>query len=203
MRIVIPVKPFVEAKQRLAPAMGAAARARLASDLFRHVFGVAVEFAGAASLMVVSRSSEILQYAKANGAGGLSEGPDPDLNAALERAAAHARAEGVASLLVVASDLPLLRVHDLALLAENHCAIAPDIRGRGTNALLWPLEPATVFDFGEDSFARHCAAARHCGWEPAVVVSPGLGHDIDIPDDLIGRLRPVARPRSERSDGEA
>lgn len=203
MRIVIPAKPFAEAKQRLAPAMGAAARARLASDLFRHVFGVAVEFAGAASLTVVSRSSEILHYAKANGASGLSEGPDPGLNAALERAAAHARADGVASLLVVASDLPLLRAHHLAMLAETDCAVAPDVRGQGTNALLWPLKPVAPFHFGEDSFARHCAAARHCGWEPCVVVSPGLGHDIDIPDDLIGRFRREARQGSWEYGGEA
>ncbi|MGH6888946.1 MAG: 2-phospho-L-lactate guanylyltransferase [Rhizomicrobium sp.] len=189
MRIVIPVKPFAEAKRRLASAMDATARARLAHDMFRHVFAAAVEFAGPRSLMIVSRSAEILQFAIANGATGLPEVSEPDLNAALAQSAAHARAHGVGRLIVVASDLPLLHAQDLAILAEYGCAIAPDRHGRGTNALSWPLTRGPGFHFGENSFVRHCAAARRCGLEPHTVVLPGLGHDIDIPDDLIDRLR--------------
>jgi 2-phospho-L-lactate guanylyltransferase len=190
VRIVIPVKPFAEAKQRLASAMNEAARAKLAKDLFQHVFAVAVAFAGPRSLVVVSRSAEIRQFAAASGATGLPEGAEPDLNAALGHAATHARAEGVARLLVVASDLPLLRAQELAMLAAKDCSIAPDRHGRGTNALLWPLAPNPGFHFGENSFARHCAAARYSGLDPQIVVAPGLGHDVDVPEDLVPPFMP-------------
>lgn len=200
MRIVIPVKPFGEAKRRLATAMDAATRANLARDLFGHVFAEAAQFAGPGSVVVVSRSPEILQFAEMHGAAALPEGPEPELNAALECAAARARAEGVARLLVIASDLPLLGRDDLAMLADDRCAVAPDTHGTGTNALLWPLTPDAGFHFGENSFARHCAAARRCRWEPRIVISAGLAHDIDVPDDLIGRFRPKAKARNPAAE---
>lgn len=185
MRLVIPVKPFTEAKRRLEPAMDAAARARLATDLFRHVFAVASEFSGSHAVIVVSRSPEILHYAQAHGATGLPESGEPNLNAAVGEAAAYARATNELKLLVVASDLPLLCATDLAMLAGQTWAIAPDRRGCGTNALLWPAAPRPGFHFGEDSFARHCAEAKTCGFIPHIVSRRGLGHDVDLPEDLI------------------
>ena len=38
--------------------------------------------------------------------------------------------------------------------------------------------------FGEPSFDNHLAAARERGLTPAVLVLPGLGVDIDSPEDL-------------------
>ncbi|HEY3779383.1 MAG TPA: 2-phospho-L-lactate guanylyltransferase [Rhizomicrobium sp.] len=184
--MLIPVKPFSEAKSRLAPAMSAAARARLAERLFRHVFAAAADFVRPGSVIVLSRSSDILEFARVQRATGLPEHGKPELNAALAQAAAHACAEGVSKILVIASDLPLLRAADLALFAELPCAIAPDRHGRGTNALLWPTAPRPGFHFGDGSFARHLAEARTCGLDPHIVRSPGLAHDVDLPDDLVG-----------------
>lgn len=183
MRIAIPVKSFSEAKQRLAPALDTTARATLARDLFRHVFSVALEFAGPERVFVISRSAEILELASTGGATALAEAGS-GLNPALVQAQAHAREAGAARLLVLASDLPLLGVADLVELSQHACAIAPDRHGRGTNALLWPTHPAPGFHFGEDSFGKHRAAAEQCGFNPAIVDRPGLGHDVDYPADL-------------------
>ena len=87
-------------------------------------------------------------------------------------------------LLVLASDLPLLNEDDLAAVTMEDCAIAPDRRGTGTNALLWPTRPLPGFFFGENSFERHDASARAAGLEPKIVRRPGLAHDVDLPDDL-------------------
>jgi 2-phospho-L-lactate guanylyltransferase len=185
LRVIIPVKPFAEAKQRLSPALDPGARAKLAEDLFRHVFEMTANFAGPACLVVVSRAQEILDFAAMRGTTALPE-CEPDLNAALRQAADHVLAQGASKLMVVASDLPLLCPGDLAAMAEHDCAIAPDRRRRGTNALLWPAAPRPPFRFGVDSFSRHRAEARGNGLDPCIVSRTGLAHDVDLPGDLIG-----------------
>lgn len=62
--------------------------------------------------------------------------------------------------------------------------IAPDRRGKGTNALL--LSPANLieYDFGGDSFDRHCNRARKAGARLEIVNLPSLGLDLDLPEDL-------------------
>lgn len=174
---------------RLSPAMDAEARARLARQLFLHVFATIRSCAGTRDVIVVSRAQEILALAATDGAVALEETSPPDLNAALEQAARFARDAGATRILVVASDLPLLRGADVEAMTRNNCAIAPDRHKRGTNALLWPANPLLGFSFGEDSFARHAAAARAAGFDPRIVSRPGLAHDVDLPEDLAGLSR--------------
>ena len=133
--IIIPVKPFAEAKQRLASILNPLQRAQLAERMFRHVFGVAVSGFGAANVLVVSRSHDVLAITRSEGGHAVPESDPPDLNSALSQAV---RAAGVSRVLVVASDLPLLDGDDLTEMTRNECAIAPDRHERGTNALLWP-----------------------------------------------------------------
>jgi 2-phospho-L-lactate guanylyltransferase (CobY/MobA/RfbA family) len=42
--------------------------------------------------------------------------------------------------------------------------------------------------FGEPSFDSHLAAARALGLQPRVMALPGLGLDVDDPDDLAALL---------------
>jgi 2-phospho-L-lactate guanylyltransferase len=43
--------------------------------------------------------------------------------------------------------------------------------------------------FGDDSFLPHLASARALGIEPTIVKLPGIGLDIDQPDDALALLR--------------
>ena len=183
LRIILPVKPFAEAKQRLASALTAKARAQLAEDMFRHVLVTACMFAKPSAVIVISRGTDVRDIAGTQGAIALAEQSPSDLNSALRQAAEFARGDGASKLLIVASDLPLLHEADLAALALHDCAIAPDRHGRGTNALLWP--PRLAFQFGENSFARHCAIAASGGYGAQIVTRPGLAHDVDLPVDLL------------------
>ena len=185
LQIVLPVKPFSEAKQRFASAMSASARLRLAEKMFRHVFATASAFAGPRAIIVVSRGSDVLNYARTQGAVALAEPPTSDLNTALRQAAEFARGAGASRLLVLASDLPLLCEEDLAAIVVCDCAIAPDRHQHGTNALLWPASSLPGFHFGENSFSRHREAARAAGLHPDTVFRTGLAHDVDLPSDLI------------------
>ncbi|HLY06497.1 MAG TPA: 2-phospho-L-lactate guanylyltransferase [Rhizomicrobium sp.] len=179
LRVVIPVKPFTEAKQRLASVLNRTQRAELAERMFRQVFGVAASWAGAANVVVVSRAEDILAMVRNEGGIVVQEEKTSSLNSALSHAAVAA---AVSRILVVAGDLPFLAHDDLAEMARGECAIAPDRHRRGTNALLWPAQ--LPFAFGENSFARHRAIAEGAGLIPTVVLRRGLAHDVDVPDDL-------------------
>jgi len=179
MRVIVPVKPFADAKRRLSPVLNPAQRATLAERMFRHVLGVAVSCFGAANVLVVSRSEDVLATAQTEGAVAVAEDNPSGLNSAVSQAV---RAAAVLRVLVVASDLPVLGCDDLAEMARGECTIAPDHHRRGTNALLWPAH--LPFAFGENSFTRHRAIAEGAGLVPTILVRRGLAYDIDVPEDL-------------------
>lgn len=200
LRVIIPVKPFAEAKRRLAPALSDEQRVELAQKLFRHVFATALRMAMPRQVIVVTRAREVVDFAAAKGAAGLLENGRADLNAALAQAAEFAHA--ASKLLIVASDLPLLDDVDLAAMAAEDCAIAPDRHGTGTNALTWPVTLSRRFHFGAGSFELHRAAAITAGFVPQIITRPGLAHDVDVPGDLLPLpLMEAIYPNPLRSKG--
>jgi 2-phospho-L-lactate guanylyltransferase (CobY/MobA/RfbA family) len=62
--------------------------------------------------------------------------------------------------------------------------IAPDRHEKGTNALLISPSGLIEYDFGEDSFQRHCELVRKVGARLEIVNLPNLGLDLDVPEDL-------------------
>lgn len=184
---VVPVKPFDEAKTRLAGAMTPEQRFALASRLFERTLRTALRFARERPVLVVTRSDGILRAAAELGAMALRESEPGGLNAALAQAAAHVRGQGGTQLLVVATDLPLLDVGDLNSIeasAAQGYAIAPDLHFSGTNALLLPASDTPLFAFGLHSYSAHAAGIRQRGADPKIVFRLGLALDIDQPEDL-------------------
>lgn len=211
--IVVPVKPLVEAKSRLAAVLAAAERQTLAERLLRNVLQVvqaAQDQLGAVGV-VVSRDAAALALAAAYGLTPLPEAAsgelydprpadtdqqlaisDHRLNAALEQATVYAQAQGATAVLVLPADLPLLTLDDVVqlwrfggqLYAAQAAVIAPDGPEQGTNALLVRPPAALRYEFGPDSFSRHCrqAAARGLAWH--VLRSARLRLDVDLPADL-------------------
>jgi 2-phospho-L-lactate guanylyltransferase (CobY/MobA/RfbA family) len=62
--------------------------------------------------------------------------------------------------------------------------IAPDRHEKGTNALLISPSGLIEYDFGENSFQRHCERAKKAGARLEIVNIPTLGLDLDLPEDL-------------------
>ena len=62
--------------------------------------------------------------------------------------------------------------------------IAPDRHLKGTNALLISPSGLIEYDFGENSFERHCQQVREAGARLEIVNLPSLGLDLDLPEDL-------------------
>jgi 2-phospho-L-lactate guanylyltransferase len=183
-RILLPVRPFAEGKTRLAAVLSVAEREALNRRFFEHVLGVASQVG---DCHVISRSEAVLEAARAAGARAIMETGD-DLNGALAQASAVVGALADGPVIALSCDLPFLTVDDLAALIaageDSDVVAACDTEGRGTNALLLRRAGLIPFRYGVDSIAAHRTEAAQAGLRFTVVARPGLGEDIDTPDQL-------------------
>jgi 2-phospho-L-lactate/phosphoenolpyruvate guanylyltransferase len=196
---IVPVKALGEAKRRLAPALAPPDRRRLVLTMFEDVLALLAGVGPIARILVVTPDTDVAAVATGYGALVVHEEGPSDLNAAVRRGLACARAHGAERALVVPADVPLAtRAEVLSVLTSvsagpaRQVVIVPSEDSEGTNALL--LSPTDVLEpaFGEGSFVRHVAQAVALGLDFRVLRLPGLGADIDQPRDL-ARLAAATR----------
>jgi len=188
LAIAVPVKDLGEAKHRLEAALAGEARHRLAAAMLEDVLDALAE-AAVGEVWLVTRDPEALALAAARGLTCLTESANRGHTAAVALAQAEAARRGFGRFLTVPGDVPCVSAAELrrlagALGAGPGVAFTPSRSGLGTNGALLAPPDAMPLTFGEPSFANHLAAARARGFEPAVVELPGLGLDVDVPDDL-------------------
>jgi 2-phospho-L-lactate/phosphoenolpyruvate guanylyltransferase len=186
---IVPVKPLRRGKSRLSATLTEDERAELNRMLLERTVRTLTGLKEVEEVLVVSRDSSALALARELGARTVQEDGAPSLNTALKRATVVAQVYASRGVLVIPADLPLLSPQDVLALIERAVdppvvVIAPDRREKGTNALL--LSPANLmeYDFGGDSFRRHCQRARKAGARLEVVKLTSLGLDLDLPEDL-------------------
>jgi 2-phospho-L-lactate guanylyltransferase len=190
--VVVLVKDFDSAKQRLGPALAPAERRALARTNATRAIRAAV--AGDHRL-VVAGSDEAATIALDLGAEVLVEPRQEGQNVAAQRGITRAVDGGADAVLLLSSDLPLVtkkslrEVLDLAGGLEAPAVVAVPAVGRGgTNALY--LHPPHVIGlhFGADSFAAFENEARQKGVRFVTHESEAMALDLDEPADLT-RLR--------------
>ncbi len=186
---IVPVKPLRRGKSRLAGALSETERLELNRFLLEHTLRTLIDLKEVEEVLVVSRDSSALAIARDLGARTVQEDGAPTLNTALKRATVVAQVYASRGVLVIPADLPFLSPDDILALLERATdppvvVISPDRHQKGTNALL--LSPSNIieYDFGQDSFERHCERARKAGARLEVVDLPSLGLDLDLPEDL-------------------
>ncbi len=186
--VAVPVKDLVNAKQRLIPLLSAAERHDLASAMLEDVLETLAR-ARLGPVLVVTRDREVESLALKHGAELLRE----DVNRGHTEAVAHAQREaaarGVKRFLTIPGDVPCATPGELAALDASvvdgpAIAFVPSLSGYGTNAVLLAPPDSMALKFGEPSFQNHVVAARAAGLKPVVLRMPGLGLDIDEPEDL-------------------
>lgn len=190
---VIPVAPPAQAKQRLGGVMGPDERADLARRMLLRAIEAALEVG---PVVVVSRSPEVLDAARAAGATALVE-VGTDLDDAVVQGLTRVAQEAAAAI-VVPADLPLVTGHALADLVaragshEQVVVVAPCQRRDGTNGMV--LRPPTMIGprYGPGSAARHLAAGRAAGAQVVEVTDPRFV-DLDTPEDW-ARYGPALLP---------
>lgn len=197
---VVPVKDLDRAKRRLADALDLATRRGLSlamlSDVLDSLAGVPV----LDGVALVSRDAGATDLARKRGTRVIRE-TGTGLNAAVAEAARVLTAEDCATMLVVPADVPLASSAEIAAILGAQggapaITLVPDRKGIGTNALACAPPDAISPCFGGRSFKRHLEAARDAGVPATALSLPGLGLDLDTPDDLLALSR---RPGSTRT----
>jgi 2-phospho-L-lactate guanylyltransferase len=204
--ILIPVKEFGQAKNRLAAHFSPAQRAALAQALCRDFFGMMAGVRSVSRIVVISTEPEALELARQAGWETIVESQQSSESASVDFASRRCAAQGIEALLRVPIDLPLAEPADIEEIFEHldeapsavpaaapAAVIVPSSDGTGTNALL--RTPPELFPSrcGPNSFALHLAEAQARGIHARVVRNPRLAQDIDEIEDLqqlVGILRP-------------
>ena len=186
---IVPVKPLRRGKSRLAGTLSEDERTELNRMLLENTLKTFSDLREVEEVLVISRDPQALTIARNHGARTVREDGQPELNTALQRATVVAQVYATRGVLVLPADLPLVSRDDILTLIGRTgeppvVVIAPDRHGTGTNALL--ISPAGLieYDFGENSFQRHCQRARDAGARLEIVDLPTLGLDLDLPEDL-------------------
>jgi 2-phospho-L-lactate guanylyltransferase len=190
--VVVLIKDFDSAKQRLRPALGPQERRALAQRNAQ----LAVQAASAGDrVLVVAGDDEVAELAKAWGAEVLLEPSQEGQNVAAARGIARAVEGGADAVLLLSSDLPLVTVHSVREVLEagsqikGPVAVAVRAVGRGgTNALYLQPPGAITLHFGADSLAKFRDEAERSGVKFVVHDSDAMALDLDEPGDL-ARLR--------------
>jgi len=187
--LLLPVKDLRRAKQRLSSFLNAEERFGLAqamlADTVRAVRGVRQ----AEKIFVVTNYIPAMEAAEQNGWELLREDRQISESFSVDYASMQCAKRGVASLLRLPLDVPLVQSSDIDELLAVECAapalvIVPSRDGSGTNAIL--RTPPTLFrsHFGNGSFANHCAEAQRAGAHILVRRNARLEMDVDDETDL-------------------
>lgn len=186
---IVPVKPLRRGKSRLANVLTQDERTDLNKRLLVHTVDTLTSIPSIENVLVVSRDQAALSLAREHGARTVLENGAPQLNVALARATIIAKNYVTSGVLIVPADLPLITPEDVTEMLEYAheppvVVVAPDRRREGTNALLVCPVGLIEYDFGPDSFKRHCDRTKEIGARLEVVDLPSLALDVDSPEDL-------------------
>jgi 2-phospho-L-lactate guanylyltransferase len=165
------------------------------------VLNALTETRSLAGIIVVTGDATAASIARAAGARVLADTQNTGTTAAVTCAARHVAGIGGRNMLFVPADVPTITPADIGAIAAAHRAgrsvtLVPATFDGGTNALACSPPAGIGFCFGDDSYRRHCLAAKACGIEPRVLELPRVGQDIDRPGDLAAM---IARPSRTRT----
>jgi 2-phospho-L-lactate guanylyltransferase len=201
----VPVKEFACAKQRLAPMLTPRQRQALAAAMLEDVLAALAQ-ASLGGIMIATVDPLASELARHYGAEVVTEGARDGHTGAVAAMARILAAQGREAMLTVPGDIPRVTGAEIAeLIAARRPApsltIVPARDRRGSNAVLCSPPDVMSLRFGDDSFLPHLAAARARGIEPRILELPGIGLDIDQPEDLSALLRaqPPMKTRAERA----
>jgi 2-phospho-L-lactate/phosphoenolpyruvate guanylyltransferase len=176
--VLVPIKGFSAAKQRLEGALSAGQRQQLARWTAERVLGASGEH----PTYVVCDDDVVAAWARDHGAHVLWE-VDRGLNAAVDHAVHCLAVEGHRHVVVVHGDLP----HPAplgAFAAPGVITLVPDRHDDGTNLMSFPIATPLLAAYGQGSFRRHLMQAMSLGVGVQVVRDSLMALDLDHPSDL-------------------
>jgi 2-phospho-L-lactate guanylyltransferase len=188
---IVPIKRFENAKTRLSSILDTDDRIRLSLLMLEDTLQILSAVHSLSQLITVSADKRVGEIAVKYGANFLLEEKERGVNSAVALADSYCMKKAADATMVIPHDLPLLDSTDISKaceLAENESrciVICPSLRYDGTNMLLRkpPSIIATFYD--ADSYNMHVKAAIRLGIPVKRLLSKGLMHDIDTPEDAL------------------
>ncbi|MBT4491785.1 MAG: 2-phospho-L-lactate guanylyltransferase, partial [Gammaproteobacteria bacterium] len=157
-------------------------------------------------LIIVTDDKAVAQLGREFGAQIRPEPETPGLIEAVTETGRQLAEEGVTTMVFLPGDVPLTTADELelvlegfGLLDEPEFLIVPASDLGGSNCVACSPPDCMTFGFGEDSFRRHLGIAGELGLKPIVAKLPGIGLDIDTPEDL---RELVSQIENEGRDGQ-
>lgn len=186
MRVIaLPVKSLAEAKSRLDPVLSPIERGALTLAMLEDVLDVTLGLPGWET-WVISPDDAVIEITMTRGAHAIEE-DRPPLDNAIRQVEEEAAGRLVETLAVLLPDTPLVTAPALgaALRTLGAVVLAPSADGTGTNLLV--RRPPDVIEprFGDDSYRRHVRASAEADVPTAVVETPELAFDLDVPSDIL------------------
>ena len=186
--LLIPVKSLSNAKQRLGTALDQAHRSQLAEAMLRDVMTAAAGVRTRVDVALVTGDRRAQELAAELGFLVIEDTRNESETAAIEMATAWSEARGYDTTIVIPGDIPLARAEELGQVIDaapdEGAVFVPAYDRRGSNCIL--RRPASIIPlrFGNDSFIPHCEAMRKTGKPLNILEMPGIGLDIDNPQEL-------------------
>jgi 2-phospho-L-lactate guanylyltransferase len=194
--VIVPVKTFVQAKQRLACVLSTHERAQLAEAMLCDVLDQLTALHQLAGIMVVTADPSAARIAGSFGARHIWDPLETGVNQAVARGLDAVRS-AECPVAVIAADVPFATSAEIAeavsCLERDPVVLTPAEADGGTNLLALRRAGLIEPSFGEGSFARHREQARALNLSCGIFRAKGLGHDIDRPSDLVPPASPGAR----------
>lgn len=199
---VVPAKDLVQAKRRLAGLLTPEERQGLAQAMLEDVLTALSGVAALAGAIVVTREAAFAATARSFGARVIADLRHEGPSAAITLAAKELATEGETGMLAMPADVPLATAAEIGEIAAQvqprpAVTLVPALADMGTNAIALTPSDAIPIRFGERSFFQHLEAALERGITPRILRLPGVGLDIDRPEDLAAFMAARSATRSQ------
>jgi len=184
--VLLPVKDFQSAKQRLVNALAPPHRAGLARAMLMDVLDALTNAKVPDRLIVFTASDQVASVVRPYGLDLVQE-----VNVRGHSAAVNQMVEELtpvtSHILSLASDLPTISADDvdsMFSISSSDVNLVSSRDGTGTNAVLFASPARIRMEYGEGSLKRHLSNAASAGLTAEVLRIPGIEFDIDTSDDL-------------------
>jgi len=184
--VLLPVKCFRNAKQRLSHALDDTRRTGLARAMLQDVLTMISRARTPERVVVFTADEEVIQMTKPFGFDVVME-KSVDGHSAAVNQMVDELAGTCSEILSIAADLPRLQPSeiDFALSAASEpITLIPSRDWTGTNGVVFITPARIAMEYGEGSFRRHLSKAAAAGLRSDVMDLPGVAFDIDTPADL-------------------
>ena len=180
---IIPVTKFKEAKTRLSPFLTELEREELLKVMLHDVSDALKKYVD--KIFVITKDSEVINYAKSLNLETILENEDSNLNKAMTQSMKYCKGK-VKKVLIVPSDIPLISKTNIEMLinaSKNLDFIIVPSKGGGTNMII--MKPMAIKTKYEGfSYKKHIQEALKKNLNPQVHDSFFMALDVNTAEDL-------------------